>query len=112
MNIPPLHCVKFVSVQERWLINWRTHCFTDIELRRADGTGSQPGKKRIAREQRNWELFAFPTIEANEVVKPFHEKAMPVILTDPVQCREWLGGGEENLRLQRPYSANQLVILK
>lgn len=63
----------------------------------------QPGKARRAREEHDWELFAFLTTEANDIVRPIHEKAMPVILTEADECREWLGGGVESLRLQRPY---------
>ncbi|WP_411817013.1 SOS response-associated peptidase family protein [Hyphococcus sp. DH-69] len=64
----------------------------------------QPGKKRRAREEREWELYAFLTTEANDLVRPVHEKAMPVILTDPKECKAWLGGGVESLeQLQRPY---------
>ena len=62
----------------------------------------QPGKSRRSKEERNWELYAFLTTEANDVVRPVHEKAMPAILHNPKDCLEWLGGGEKSLRLQRP----------
>jgi putative SOS response-associated peptidase YedK len=64
--------------------------------------------KRRARQERDWKLFAFLTTEANDVVRPKHEKAMPVILVDPVEQSEWLGGGEDSLRLQRPLPNAQL----
>lgn len=67
-----------------------------------------PGKKRRARVEGDWELYAFLTTEANDVVRPVHEKAMPVILTEPSEWREWLGGGELSLTLQRPL-ANDLL---
>lgn len=70
----------------------------------------QPGQKRRTRVERDWHLFAFLTTEANDVVRPVHEKAMPVILVDPAEQNEWLGGGEESLRLQRPLPADQLRI--
>lgn len=69
-----------------------------------------PGKTRRARQAGDWELFAFLTTEANEVVRPVHEKAMPVILHDPNECREWLSAGESSLRLQRPLPDNELAI--
>ncbi|MBL8557381.1 MAG: SOS response-associated peptidase family protein [Hyphomonadaceae bacterium] len=47
-------------------------------------------------------LFAFLTTTPNGVVKPWHEKAMPVVLERP-DFDEWLtGDAEDALRLQRP----------
>jgi putative SOS response-associated peptidase YedK len=70
----------------------------------------QPGQKRRAREERDWKLFSFLTTEANDVVRPVHEKAMPVILIDPSEQTEWLGGGENSLHLQRPLPNTQLTM--
>ena len=70
----------------------------------------QPGQKRRAREERDWSLYAFLTTEANDVVRPVHEKAMPVILVDPAEQREWLEGGEATLHLQRPLPNDMLQI--
>jgi len=56
-------------------------------------------------------LYSFLTTEANDVVRPIHDKAMPVILIDPKEQSEWLGGGEESLRLQRPLPNEGLTIL-
>lgn len=68
------------------------------------------GKTRRARQTGDWELYAFLTTEANSVVRPVHEKAMPVILSEPEECAEWLAGGEESLvRLQRPLGDALLV---
>jgi putative SOS response-associated peptidase YedK len=36
------------------------------------------------------ELFRFLTTEANAIVAPIHAKAMPVILTSPVEADLWL----------------------
>ena len=47
---------------------------------RGERLAEQPGQKRRARELRDWRLFSFLTTEANDVVRPVHEKAMPVIL--------------------------------
>lgn len=68
-----------------------------------------PGRTRRARQERDWSLYAFLTTEANDVVRPVHEKAMPVILHDLDECREWLGGGEASLRLQRPLPNEELA---
>jgi hypothetical protein len=70
----------------------------------------QPGQKRRARELGDWKLYSFLTTEANDVVRPVHEKAMPVILIDPAGQAEWLQGGAETLRLQRPLQSGQLQI--
>jgi len=70
----------------------------------------QPGQKRRAREKWDWMLFSFLTTEANDVVRPVHEKAMPVILIDPEKQNDWLAGGEVSLRLQRPMANEKLEI--
>ncbi len=67
-----------------------------------------PGKTRRARQEDDWELYAFLTTEANDIVRPVHEKAMPVILTKPDEWEAWLGGGEDSLALQRPLG-NELI---
>ncbi|ESQ78470.1 SOS response-associated peptidase family protein [Asticcacaulis sp. YBE204] len=35
-------------------------------------------------------FYAFLTMEPNDVVRPVHRKAMPLILTTPEDCRAWL----------------------
>ena len=35
-------------------------------------------------------LFSFLTTEANDLVRPIHSKAMPVILTNVLECKQWL----------------------
>ncbi len=70
----------------------------------------QPGQKRRVREERDWQLFSFLTTDANDVVRPVHEKAMPAILIDPKEHAEWLNGGEGSLRFQRPLSNDDLAI--
>lgn len=45
--------------------------------------------------------FAVFTTEPNDFMKPIHEKAMPVILSDPAQQKLWLDEGYEELL--RPY---------
>ncbi|CAM3746984.1 SOS response-associated peptidase family protein [Litorimonas haliclonae] len=70
---------------------WRGERLTEIE-----------GKKRRERRVQDWQLYAFLTTEPNDVVAPIHPKAMPVILTESEELEEWLGGGAESLKLQRP----------
>ena len=70
----------------------------------------QSGQKRRVRQNSSWQLFAFLTTEANDVVRPIHEKAMPVILIDPNEQSEWLEGGENSLHLQRPLPNEMLEI--
>jgi len=78
-------------------------CFAGIwQPWKGERLAEQPGQKRRVREQRDWKLFSFLTTEANDIVRPVHEKAMPVILVDPKEQGEWLDGGESSLRLQRP----------
>ena len=71
----------------------------------------QDGKTRRSREHGDWLLYAFLTTEANSVVAPVHPDAMPVVLTDPDECVEWLSGGAASLRLQRPLSITELVVI-
>lgn len=68
------------------------------------------GKKQREKEIRDWTLFAFLTTDANDVVRPFHERASPVILIDPVEQAEWLAGGEQSFHLQRPLANDRLAI--
>jgi len=82
---------------------WRPWC--------GERLAEQPGKKRRVREERDWELYAFLTTEANDLVRPVHDKAMPVILTDPDEMKEWLSGGKASLRLQRPYPTERMAIV-
>ena len=50
------------------------------------------------------EAFAFGTTEPNEVVRPWHPKAMPVILR-PCDLLTWLdGSADEALALVKPYA--------
>lgn len=93
--VPGVEVAYFAGVWQTW---------------RGPRLAPQPGKKRREREERNWSLFAFLTTDANEVVRPVHEKASPVILVDPALQAEWLAGGEQSFRLQRPLPNEQLAI--
>ena len=60
----------------------------------------------------NHMLFSFLTTEPNEVVKPIHPKAMPVLLLDQQAREAWLRGSvEEALRLQRPAPSGALRVV-
>ncbi len=67
-------------------------------------------RKRRARVEGDWELFSFLTTETNDIVRPVHEKAMPVILHEPDEYLQWLSGGEESLELQRPLPNEYLSV--
>jgi putative SOS response-associated peptidase YedK len=93
--VPGVEVATFAGVWQHWR-----------GLRLAE----QPGKKRREKEERDWLLFAFLTTEANDVVRPVHDRASPVILFDPTEQAEWLNGGEQSLRLQRPLPNERLVV--
>lgn len=64
------------------------------------------GRKGDTGEHR---LFAFLTTESNDVVRPIHAKAMPVLLTHPDEFDTWLEGSiGEAIALQRP-APNELL---
>lgn len=58
------------------------------------------------------ELFGFLTCDANEIVKPIHPKAMPVILTEPAEIELWLTAEwKEAKQLQRPFPSDAMMLL-
>jgi putative SOS response-associated peptidase YedK len=57
-------------------------------------------------------LFAFLTTESNEIVRPIHQKAMPVILREPKEWDTWLTGSvDDALQLQRPMPPERLAVV-
>lgn len=57
-------------------------------------------------------LFGFLTTDANDIVAPVHPKAMPVVLTDPAEVRQWLETDVEialELQRQLPNALLQIV---
>ena len=55
-------------------------------------------------------VFAFLTCEPNPLVRPLHEKAMPVILL-PENHDQWLRGTYEDvLALQAPYPSQMMTV--
>lgn len=58
------------------------------------------------------ELFTFLTTSANQVVKPVHAKAMPVLLLTDADIETWLTAPpEEALKLQKPALDDTVVVL-
>jgi putative SOS response-associated peptidase YedK len=71
------------------------------------------GLRKKNEGQMDHELFGFPTCEPNSVVKPIHEKAMPVILQNEAEVEQWLTAPTaQALELQRPLPDNGLVIVE
>ena len=65
-------------------------------------------RKGVTGEHR---LFSFLTCESNEVVRPIHAKAMPVLLAEEEEWDRWLTGStEEALELQQPCPAARLAM--
>ncbi len=74
------------------------------EWERNRGTRAKP---HVARHR----LFGVLTTDPNALVKPVHEKAMPVVLTTPAEVDRWLHAPiEEALQLQKPAAENVLEI--
>jgi putative SOS response-associated peptidase YedK len=69
-------------------------------------TGERKGETREHR------LFQFLTIEANDLVRPIHANAMPVLLAIPDEWDIWMSGPlDEALKLQRPLPDHELQIV-
>lgn len=66
------------------------------------------GKARRQRAEASLDLFAFLTTEPNDIVRPIHPKAMPVILTEAEEISDWMAGGVGSLVLQRPLDPDLL----
>jgi putative SOS response-associated peptidase YedK len=67
---------------------------------------------KAARVEGDHLLFSFLTTEANALMAPVHEKAMPVVLLDETERETWLSGSiEDALALQRPAAEAALRIV-
>ena len=70
------------------------------------------GTRKKSEGEMDHELFGFLTCEPNAVVKPIHEKAMPVILRNQAEIDQWLSAPTaEALELQRPLPDGELIIV-
>ena len=69
-------------------------------------------KSNRVKTLRNWNLFAFLTTFPNDIVKPYHPKSMPVILSTPEEVSSWFLEGYNNLeKAQKPLENNLLSCL-
>jgi putative SOS response-associated peptidase YedK len=57
-------------------------------------------------------LYGFLTAEPNDIVRPVHAKAMPAVLTEPVEWNAWLEADIGTaLELQRSLPADRLQVV-
>ena len=118
INSPEHRClVPFTAFAEpvrdsKWFVvpGFELVCFAGVwRPWHGERLAKQPGKKRRAREKRDWQLFSFLTTEANDIVSPVHDKAMPVVLINSDEQNEWLASSKSSFRLQRPLSNERLI---
>lgn len=70
------------------------------------------GVRRVKDGPGDFTLFGFLTTDPNNVVKPIHPKAMPVILRTPEEVDHWMTAPfKEALQLQKPLPDDTLLIV-
>jgi len=75
-------------------------------------TVARPSRRSIAGTGGRHRLYGFLTTDPNVLLKPVHEKAMPVVLTTPAEVDQWLHAPmEEALTLQKPAAEDGLELV-
>ncbi len=78
--------------------------FAGIEVR------SWKSVRKVKDGETTDDLFAFLTCEPNDIVKPIHPKAMPVILIEPDEWAAWMAGAPAP-EMQQPLSDGLLRLV-
>jgi len=126
-NTASPHWRRWLGVGHRCLVPWTA--FSEI-ARNADGSfepvwfaadASRPlcffaglwtrwsGVRKLKEGAVTIDVFGFLTTDANDIVRPYHPKAMPVVL-EPDDAEAWLTAPWEAARaLQRSLPADRLV---
>lgn len=130
-NTASPHWRRWLGVEHRCLVPWSAFCeWEDTKPKKTKRWFVMDESKPIAFFAGIWtawrgergsskrprsgehELFGFLTCEANEVVKPFHPKAMPVILHTEEEIETWLSAPWEQAKaLQRPLCGEKMMVL-
>ncbi|MBP2238778.1 putative SOS response-associated peptidase YedK [Sinorhizobium kostiense] len=130
-NVDSPHWRRWLGPQYRCIVPWTAFCeYEDTKPKRTARwfalDKSEPlaffagiwtpwkGERGSMKNPRGGEheLFGFLTCDTNEIVKPIHPKAMPVILTEPAEIELWLTAEWKDARqLQRPYPSGGMLLL-